>query len=73
VAAFSTVVGAVASDLEDQAERGQLEEAWPLVEQLEAIARELIEQVDDLSIEVLRDQAGAAGDRDRTANPYTAV
>jgi two-component system sensor histidine kinase/response regulator len=69
VAAFSTVVGAVASDLEDQAARGQLEDAWPLVEQLEAIARELIEQVDDLSIEVLRDQSGAAGDRDRTASP----
>ena len=69
VAAFSTVVGAVASDLEDQAARGQLEEAWPLVEQLEAMARELIQQVDGLSIEALRDQAGAAGDRDRTASP----
>ena len=69
VAAFSTVVGAVASDLEDQAARGQLEEARPLVEQLEAMARELIEHVDGLSIEALRDQAGAAGDRDRTASP----
>ena len=69
VAAFSTVAGAVASDLEDQAARGQLEEARPLVEQLEAMARELIQQVDGLSIEALRDQAGAAGDRDRTASP----
>jgi two-component system sensor histidine kinase/response regulator len=69
VAAFSTVAGAVASDLEDQAARGQLEEARPLVEQLGAIARELIQQVDGLSIETLRDQAGAAGDRDRTAIP----
>ena len=73
VAAFSTAVGAVASDLEDQAARGQLEEAWPLVEQLEAIARELIQQVDGLSIEALRDQAGAAGDRDRTASAETSV
>jgi two-component system sensor histidine kinase/response regulator len=55
VAAFSTVVGAVASDLEDRAARGQLEEARPLVEQLEALARELIQQVDGLSIEVLLD------------------
>ena len=39
VAAFSTVVGAMASDLEDHAASGQLEEAWPLVEQLEAMAR----------------------------------
>ena len=62
------MAGAVATDLEDQAARGQLEDAWPLVEQLEAIARELIEQVDGLSIEVLRDQSGAAGDRDRTAS-----
>jgi two-component system, sensor histidine kinase and response regulator len=69
VAAFSTVAGTLASDLEDQAARGQLEDAWPLVEQLEAISRELIEQVDGLSIEVLRDQAGAAGDRDRTVSP----
>jgi hypothetical protein len=69
VAAFSTVVGAVASDLEDHAARGQLEEARPLVEHLEAIARDLIQQADGLSIESLRDQAGAAGDRDRSASP----
>jgi hypothetical protein len=71
VTAFSTVVGAVASDLEDRAARGQVEEARPLVERLEATARELIQQVDGLSIEALRDQAGAAGDRDRdrTARP----
>jgi hypothetical protein len=67
VAAFSTVVGAVASDLEDHAARGQLEEAWPLVERLETVARELIQQVDGLSIDWLRDQAEATGDRDRTA------
>ncbi len=69
VAAFSTAVGAVASDLEDQAARGQLEDAWPLVEQLEAMTLELIQQVDGLSIEALREQAGATGDRDRTASP----
>jgi CheY-like chemotaxis protein len=69
VAAFSTVVGAVASNLEDHAARGQLEEARPLVQQLEAIARELTQQVDGLSIESLRDQARATGDRDRTAKP----
>jgi CheY-like chemotaxis protein len=67
VAAFSTVVGAVASDLEDHAARGQLEQAWPLVERLETVARELIQQVDGLSIDWLRDQAEATGDRDRTA------
>jgi hypothetical protein len=63
------VVGAVVSNLEDHAARGQLEEAWPLVEQLEAMARELIEQVDGVSIEALRDQARPAGGLDRTASP----
>ena len=67
--AFSTAAGDVASDLEDHAAQGRLEEARPLVEQLETMARELIRQVDGLSIEALRDQAGAAGDRDRTASP----
>ena len=60
VAAFSTAVSTVASELEDQVARGQLEETWPLVEQLEAMAQVLIQQVDGLSIEALRDQAGDA-------------
>ena len=49
--AFSTAAGNAASDLEDHAAQGRLEEARPLVEQLEAMARELIEQVDGLSLE----------------------
>ena len=69
VGSFSSAAGAVASDLEDRAARGRLEEARPLVDRLEAIALELIRQVDGLSIEALRDQAGAAGDRDRTGSP----
>jgi hypothetical protein len=69
LSAFSTVAGGVASDLEDWAAGGRLDECRPLVERLGAIAAELMEQVDGLSIEILRDQAGAAGDRDRTASP----
>jgi hypothetical protein len=69
LSAFSTVAGGLASDLEDQAEGGRLDECRRLAERLEAMARELIEQLDSLSIEALRDQAGAAGDRDRTAKP----
>ena len=42
VAAFSTVAGGVASDLEDHAAQGQLEEARPLVGQLETMAQELM-------------------------------
>ena len=67
--AFSTAAGDVASDLEDQAAQGRLEEARPLVEQLEAMARELLGLADGLSLETLRHQAEAAGDRNRTASP----
>jgi hypothetical protein len=56
----------VASKLEDQAACGRLEECRPLVEELEAIAQELFQQVDGLSIETLRHQATSADDHDRT-------
>jgi HPt (histidine-containing phosphotransfer) domain-containing protein len=69
VAAFSTAVGDVASDLEDHAARGQLEEARPLLGRLEAMAEELLRVVAGLSIEALRQQAGPADDPERAANP----
>lgn len=55
------MAGNVASDLEDHATRGQLDEARPLVGRLETMAPELIRQVDGLSLESLRRQAGTAG------------
>ena len=67
--AFSTAAGDVASDLEDRAAQGRLDEARPLVEQLEAMARELLGLAGGLSLETLRQQAEAAGDRKRTAGP----
>ena len=62
LSAFSTVAGGVASILEDHAASGRLEECRPLFEQLEVMARELVQQVDGLSIESLRQQARSAGD-----------
>ena len=62
LSAFSTVAGGIASILEDHAASGRLEECRPLVEQLEVMARELVQQVDGLSIESLRQQARSAGD-----------
>jgi hypothetical protein len=62
--AFSTVAGSVASDLEDHAAGGQLEEARPLVERLEAMTQELMRLVGGLSLESLRRQAEAADDRE---------
>jgi CheY-like chemotaxis protein len=69
VAAFSTVAGGVASDLEDHAARGQLEEARPLVARLETMAEELMRLVGGLSLDALRDRAGGAAEHGRTADP----
>ncbi len=63
VAAFSTVAGGVASEVEDHAASGRLEQARPLVEQLATMARDLVGLVEDLSIEALRAQLEAVGDR----------
>jgi CheY-like chemotaxis protein len=57
IATFSSVAGAMASDLEDRAADGCLQACQPLVEQLDEIARELIKQIDGLSIETLRSRA----------------
>jgi PAS domain S-box-containing protein len=68
VAAFSTVAGGVASELEDHAARGQLEEATALVERLETMARELMHLAGGLSLENLRQQAEAADELNRTSS-----
>jgi HPt (histidine-containing phosphotransfer) domain-containing protein len=69
VAAFSTVAGSVASDLEDHAAQGQLEESRPLVGRLETMADELVRLASGLSLETLRQQVGAADDHSRTTGP----
>ena len=61
VSAFSTVAGQVASDLEDCAAQGLLEEARPLVRHLEAMVQELLQAVVGLSLDALREQQ-AGGD-----------
>jgi CheY-like chemotaxis protein len=69
VAAFSTAAGSVASDLEDQAAQGQLDDARPLVARLATMAGELLRRVDGLSLDALRDQAKAAAESGQTAGP----
>ena len=59
VAAFSTVAGGVASDLEDHAAQGHLEEVRPLVERLETIVPELVRLAGGISLESLREQVNA--------------
>src|SRR5262249_6145015 len=62
VAAFSTAAGGVASELEDHAAQGQLEEARPLVARLETMTGELMVLARGLSLDALRDQAGGAAE-----------
>jgi two-component system, sensor histidine kinase and response regulator len=62
LAALSEVAGGVASDLEDHAASGQLEEARPLVQQLETMVHELLLLVGGLSLETLRNEADATED-----------
>jgi hypothetical protein len=68
-AVFSTVAGGVASELEDRAAQGQLEEARPLVTRLEAMTEDLLRAVDGLSLETLRQQPGPAGESNRATGP----
>jgi PAS domain S-box-containing protein len=58
LAAFSTVAGDMVSELEDRAAQGQLDQARPLVERLEAIVGELMPQINGLSVDALRRQVG---------------
>jgi CheY-like chemotaxis protein len=58
VATFSTTAGEVATALEDFASSGQLEQAVPVVRQLETMCEELARVVDGLGMEDLRREAG---------------
>jgi hypothetical protein len=60
VAAFSTAAGGVASELEDYAAQGQLEEAQPQAAPLERMAEELMRLVGGVSLEGLREQGETA-------------
>jgi CheY-like chemotaxis protein len=65
---FSTVAGDLAGTLENLAAGAQLDQSAPIVSELETTARELLEQVGDLSIEALRGQGEAADESERTRN-----
>jgi hypothetical protein len=56
---FSTTAAAVASDLEDRAAEGRLAESLELLQKMDAMASDLLGQVDVLSIEALRNHAAA--------------
>jgi DNA-binding response OmpR family regulator len=62
--AFSKVAGDVASDLEDHAAQGRLDEARPLVQRLETMTQELMRLAGGLSVDSLRRQAEVADDHE---------
>jgi PAS domain S-box-containing protein len=61
LSAFSTAAATAASDLEEVADRGEFDEARPLVERLEAMTRELNLRVEGLSLETLRRRGATSG------------
>jgi CheY-like chemotaxis protein/HPt (histidine-containing phosphotransfer) domain-containing protein len=66
---FSAAAGDLAGSLEELAAATQLDKAAPILEQLEKIARGLLQQVDGLSIDALRHQAGAGTNSNESAGP----
>ena len=69
LSAFSTVAGDQAADLEDLAARALLQEALPVVEELDQCATELARLAGGLTVETLRKLAEPADDPNRTASP----
>src|SRR5262249_62192236 len=69
LAAFSTVAGDLAANLEDLAARGLLDEALPIVEQLDKSATELARLAGGLTVGTHRKQAEPADDPNRAAGP----
>src|SRR5207244_1838593 len=66
---FSTTAGDLAGNLEDLAARTQLDKAGSILEQLEAIAQQLVKQIDRLTVEVLRHQVEDVDEHSGTASP----
>ena len=69
LSAFSTVAGDQAADLEDLAARGLLQEALPVVEELDQCATELAQLAGGLTVETLRKLAEPVEDSNRAASP----
>jgi PAS domain S-box-containing protein len=65
---FSGAAGELAGSLEDLAAGTQIDQAAPILEQLESIAHELVEQIDGITVEELRHQAEAVDERSVTTD-----
>jgi two-component system, sensor histidine kinase and response regulator len=64
---FSTVAGNVAGSLDDLAAGTQLDKAAPILDHLEAIAQQLVKQLDGLTVEALSRQTEDVDEHSGTA------
>ncbi len=69
VRVFSTVAGGLASELEERAAQGRLEEARPLVARLETMAGELMRLAGALSVEALLEKGRVSIEQGPTGGP----
>jgi hypothetical protein len=67
LSAFSAVAGDRAGCLEDLEAGTQLDEAASVLEQLETMSRELVKQIDGITIEALRRRIEGLDDHSGTA------
>ena len=67
---FSSAAGDLAGNPEDLAAGTQLDHAVPVLEQLETTAEEVVEQIDEITVEELRHQAEAVDKRSGTTDRY---
>jgi two-component system, sensor histidine kinase and response regulator len=66
---FSAAAGDLAGGLEELAAGTQVDNAAPILEQLETAAQELVKQIDGISVEALRRQAVGMDEHYGTAIP----
>ncbi len=66
---FSSAGGDLAGTLEDLAAGTELDNAAPVMEQIETMARELIKQLDGITVDALRLQAGRMDKHRATSAP----
>ena len=66
---FSAAAGDLAGSLEDLAASTQLDQAAPILEQLETIAEELVKQIDGITVDALRRQIEGMDEQYGTASP----
>jgi hypothetical protein len=66
ISVVSTAAAVVASDIEDLASTGRIEDCRPLLKGLQVVAADLLDETSRLSIKAMRMRIGAGDDLDQT-------